>query len=141
MRSNVSPAVAPVPRRLSPLDAAPLALAVNRMRISVSAGVGRGPTPLAAFDAALMAAGSAGTIYNVASGIGHTIRSVLDALVARARVPVRIETDPARLRPSDLPVLIGDYSRLRETTGWHPSISFNQMLDDLLDYWRRAVSS
>jgi GDP-4-dehydro-6-deoxy-D-mannose reductase len=91
--------------------------------------------------AALMAAGSAGTIYNVASGIGHTIRSVLDALVARARVPVRIETDPARLRPSDLPVLIGDYSRLRETTGWHPSISFNQMLDDLLDYWRRAVSS
>jgi GDP-4-dehydro-6-deoxy-D-mannose reductase len=87
----------------------------------------------------LMETATPGAIYNVASGAGHTIRSVLDSLLSRSRVPVRIETDPARLRPNDLPVVIGDSSRLRRTTGWQPSISFAQMLDDLLSYWRRQL--
>jgi GDP-4-dehydro-6-deoxy-D-mannose reductase len=77
--------------------------------------------------------------YNVASGIGRTMRSVLDALVSRARVRVRIETDPARLRPNDVPVVVGDATRLREATGWQPSIPFDRMIDDLLEYWRRTV--
>jgi GDP-4-dehydro-6-deoxy-D-mannose reductase len=85
---------------------------------------------------ALMDKARPGTIYNVASGIGRTIRSVLEALVARARVPVRIETDPARLRPNDIPMVVGDATRLRQATGWQPVISFDQMLNDLLDYWR-----
>jgi GDP-4-dehydro-6-deoxy-D-mannose reductase len=87
--------------------------------------------------AALMQSGDSGAIYNVASGVGRSIRSVLDGLLARARVPIRIETDPARLRPNDTPVLVGDASRLRRATGWAPSVSFEQMLDDLLAYWRR----
>jgi arginine decarboxylase len=57
MTNSVSPAVTPSPPRLFALEAAPLTRAVQAMRISVSAGVGTGPTPLAAFDAALMAAG------------------------------------------------------------------------------------
>jgi GDP-4-dehydro-6-deoxy-D-mannose reductase len=80
-------------------------------------------------------------VYNVASGVGRTMRSVLDALVSRARVPVRVETDPARLRPNDLPVVVGDASRIRRATGWQPSISFDRMLDDLLHYWRRDISA
>jgi GDP-4-dehydro-6-deoxy-D-mannose reductase len=86
--------------------------------------------------AAAMTSGAAGAIYNVASGVGRPVRHILDALVARARVPVRIESDPARMRPSDIPVLIGDPTRLRETTGWTPIVSFDRMVDDLLDYWR-----
>jgi GDP-4-dehydro-6-deoxy-D-mannose reductase len=89
--------------------------------------------------AMLMATGETGTIYNVASGVGRPIRVVLDALVARARVPIRVETDPARLRPSDVPVLVGDASRLRKATGWQPAIPFEQLLDDLLDFWRRSA--
>jgi GDP-4-dehydro-6-deoxy-D-mannose reductase len=46
--------------------------------------------------------------------------------------------DQARLRPNDLPVLIGDATRLRMETGWEPRISFNRTLDDILDYWRSA---
>jgi GDP-4-dehydro-6-deoxy-D-mannose reductase len=64
---------------------------------------------------------------------------VLEALVSRSRVPVRIETDPARLRPNDIPALIGSPARIREVTGWRPVISFDQTLDDLLEYWRREV--
>lgn len=90
--------------------------------------------------AMLMEAGTPGVVYNVASGKGHPVRSVVEALVARARVPVRIAHDPGRLRPHDTPVLVGDNTRIREATGWEPAISFERMIDDLLDYWRTAVS-
>jgi len=85
---------------------------------------------------ALMTAAPPGSVYNVASGSGRTVRSVVDALVARARVPITIEIDASRFRPNDIPVLIGDPSRLRTLTGWAPAIPFDQTLDDLLDYWR-----
>lgn len=90
--------------------------------------------------ALLMERGTAGTIYNVASGIGRSMRQVLDELVRRSRAPVRVETDPDRLRPSDTPVLIGNAARLRDATGWTPAIAFDRMLDDLLDYWRAVVA-
>jgi GDP-4-dehydro-6-deoxy-D-mannose reductase len=86
--------------------------------------------------AALMARGAAGTIYNVASGIGRPIQAILDALLSRARVAVTIETDPSLLRPNDTAALVGDWSRLHRDTGWSPQITFDQMLDDLLEYWR-----
>ena len=86
--------------------------------------------------ALLMERGMPGAVYNVASGVGRPIRSILEALVARSRVPVQITTDPALFRPNDTPVVVGDASRLRTTTGWTPSIGFERMLDDLLDYWR-----
>jgi GDP-4-dehydro-6-deoxy-D-mannose reductase len=87
----------------------------------------------------LMALGSSGTIYNVASGVGRTIGSVLEALLSRARVAVRVEQDAARLRTQDPSALVGNPARLREATGWEPLIPFERMLDDLLDYWRAAV--
>jgi len=86
--------------------------------------------------AQLMDQGTSGIVYNVASGVARPVRWVLDELVARARVPVRVEPDPARMRPSDVPVLVGDASRLRAATGWKPEISPERMLDDLLEYWR-----
>lgn len=89
--------------------------------------------------ALLMEHGVPGVVYNVASGIGRKTRDVLETLVALARVPVRVETDPARLRPNDIPVLVGDSSRLRAATGWTPQIPFARMLGDLLDYWRQQV--
>ena len=85
---------------------------------------------------ALMHSGESGTIYNVASGVARPVRAVLAALASHARVPIRIDTDPARLRPNDTPVVVGDAARLRRATGWSPVIPFEQMLEDLLDYWR-----
>jgi len=88
----------------------------------------------------LMARGRSGVPYNVCSGVARAIRDVLDGLRARARVPVRVEIDPSRLRPNDTPVLVGDPARLQADTGWRPEISFDQMLDDLMEYWRRQVA-
>jgi GDP-4-dehydro-6-deoxy-D-mannose reductase len=88
---------------------------------------------------ALLHRGAPSTVYNVASGTARVMRSVLDALVARARVKVRVETDPTLMRPSDTPVVLGDAARLRRTTGWRPEIRFEQTLDDLLNYWRSVT--
>ena len=83
--------------------------------------------------------GTTGQIYNVGSGVGHTIQSVLDALLSRARVEVRIETDPERLRLRETSALVADTSRLHHQTGWQPQISFDSMLDGLLEYWRAEI--
>ena len=91
-----------------------------------------------AYDA-LMQHGVPGTIYNVASGVGRTVGQIVDALTSRSRTPVRVEVDPSRLRASDIPVLVGDASRLRQATGWAPQIPFEQTMDDLLEYWRRSA--
>lgn len=89
---------------------------------------------------ALMERGKAGEIYNVGSGTGRRIQSLLDALRSRSRVPVHVETDPQRLRPIENTAVIADTSRLRDQTGWQPEISFDSMLDRLLEYWRHEVS-
>lgn len=89
---------------------------------------------------ALMQKGTPSNVYNVSSGVARSMRSILEALVHRAHVAVRIETDPARLRPSDTPVILGDSTRMRTATGWRPDIPFDQTLDDLLAYWRNATA-
>jgi GDP-4-dehydro-6-deoxy-D-mannose reductase len=80
--------------------------------------------------------GEPGEVYNIASGRGITIREMLDRLLAMSKVEVRVETDPARLRPSDVEVLLGDASKFRAATGWEPRIPLEQTLADTLDYWR-----
>lgn len=89
-----------------------------------------------AYDA-LARHGRAGSVYNVASGTAHAMRALLDGLLALSPVQIRIEQDPARMRPHDTPVLTGDASKLRQATGWVPQIGWEQMLADLLAYWRQ----
>lgn len=89
---------------------------------------------------ALMARSTPEGTYNVASGTGRPMHEILDALVARARVPIQVVSDPERMRPHDTPAVVGDASKLRTTTGWVPVIGFEQMMDDLLDYWRTIVA-
>ena len=86
------------------------------------------------------AKGKPGEVYNLASGKAITIRAMLDKLIAMAKVEVKVETDPARLRPSDVEVLIGDSSKFHADTGWEPRISFDQTLEDLLNYWRQRIA-
>jgi GDP-4-dehydro-6-deoxy-D-mannose reductase len=88
----------------------------------------------------LVERGLPGRPYNVASGTGRPIRALLDALLARSRTVIRVETDPARTRTHDVTRLIGDSARLRADTGWEPGIPFDRMIDDLLHYWRREAA-
>ncbi|MFQ5600557.1 MAG: GDP-mannose 4,6-dehydratase [Candidatus Krumholzibacteriia bacterium] len=88
----------------------------------------------------LMQKGEPGRAYNVCRGESHRLRDLVDALVAHARADVRIEPDPTRMRPADLPVLRGDPARLRASTGWEPRLSMETTLADVLEDWRRRIS-
>ena len=74
--------------------------------------------------------------FNIGSGEAVSISSILDELISLARIKVQREVDPARLRPSDVPVLAGDCSAFEKATGWQPRIPLRQSLEDLLNYWR-----
>jgi GDP-4-dehydro-6-deoxy-D-mannose reductase len=84
--------------------------------------------------------GKAGECYNVASGTGITIAELLRELLSLSSLTIRTEEDPLRLRPSDVEALVGDYSKLHETTGWKPEIPLRQTLEDLLNYWRSTIA-
>lgn len=83
--------------------------------------------------------GKAGEVYNLASGQAVTIAELLDMLLAHTDTQVEIEVDPDRLRPSDVEILLGDYSKFRSDTGWQPEIPLSQTVEDLLNYWRGRI--
>lgn len=85
---------------------------------------------------AILERGTPGRPYNVCSGRAITIGEVLDRLLARARVPIRVRVDEARLRPNDVPLLLGDPTRIRTELGWQSEIPLDRTLDDLLEDWR-----
>jgi GDP-4-dehydro-6-deoxy-D-mannose reductase len=87
----------------------------------------------------LIEKGRDGEVYNVCSGRGTAIRGLLDILLNDARVDVEVRVDKTRLRPSDIPALIGDARRLHDHTGWEPQIPIERTLGDLLEAWRSAV--
>ena len=89
----------------------------------------------------MMAKAKPGVPYNVCAGLPLPISELVELMRSKARVPVAIELDPARLRPSDTPVVLGDYSRLAADTGWTPQIPFERTADDLLAYWRQQIAA
>ena len=86
--------------------------------------------------------GDSGRAYNVCSGHALSIGDLLDMLLARARVAIRVRVDTVRYRPNDIPFIIGDHTRISSELGWQPMISHERTLDDLLEFWRaRAMTT
>jgi GDP-4-dehydro-6-deoxy-D-mannose reductase len=83
--------------------------------------------------------GAPGEVYNIGSGVTHSIKELLEMLISLTPVEVCVEVDSKRLRPSDVPLLVADSSKFVALTGWAPQIPFQQTLRDLLDYWRERV--
>jgi GDP-4-dehydro-6-deoxy-D-mannose reductase len=88
----------------------------------------------------LVEAGRPGRPYNVCRGLAYRIGDLLDTLLGFARARIRVSVDPARLRPSDDPVLMGDPSRIATEVGWRAEIPIDETLRDLLDDWRQRVA-
>ena len=81
----------------------------------------------------------AGEVYNVGRGRTWTMGEMLNILLSHSTVKIRTQEDPARLRPSDVPILWADASKFQRATGWEPKIPFEQTLRDELDHWRLLV--
>jgi GDP-4-dehydro-6-deoxy-D-mannose reductase len=89
----------------------------------------------------LITEGEPGQVYNVGAGKSHSMQELLDTLLAMSRVPIEVQQDPQRMRPSDVPDAVCDASRIRERIGWQAKISFEQSLQDVLDYWRQEKAA
>ena len=85
--------------------------------------------------------GEAGEVYNLASGRPQSVRGLLEMLLGYSRTDIRVERDPSRYRPVDVPVVYGSAEKFRCRTGWEPDIPFEQTLRDVLDYWRQEVGA
>jgi GDP-4-dehydro-6-deoxy-D-mannose reductase len=83
----------------------------------------------------LMLLGKPGEAYNICTGQGRKIADILAKLVSLASVEIKVVPDPARMRPADDPVLIGDSTKLR-SLGWKPLVPLEKTMADILDYWR-----
>ncbi len=84
--------------------------------------------------------GVAGEVYNICSGVDHSIQEIADVLLGLASHPMELKVDESLIRPVDLPILRGSAAKLTEATGWTPEISLSTTLADLLSWHRSEIS-
>lgn len=88
---------------------------------------------------AIILQGKRGETYNVGSGKAMEIREMLETILSFSTASITIETDPAKLRPVDVPIIEADTSKLYNLTGWKPLIPFQQTVQETLNYWRNLI--
>ena len=83
----------------------------------------------------------AGEYYNIGGSYTCTVGDTLNALIdmSTAKDKIKVVTDPERLRPIDADLQVPDCRKFKEHTGWEPEISFEQTMEDLLNYWRDRI--
>lgn len=90
--------------------------------------------------ALLVKHGEPGAAYNLGTGQAYSIQYLLDTLLSYTPVEIRVEIEKDRMRPSDMPIIYADNSKLRTATGWKPCFAFEDSLRLVLDYWRKEVT-
>ena len=87
----------------------------------------------------LLERGERGETYNVSSGTAVSLKHILEQLRSQSLSTIEVEVDPAKLRKTDIVRLQGDNRKLREATGWEPTVPLERTLTDLLGYWRESL--
>lgn len=82
--------------------------------------------------------GKSNTVYNVGSGNTYSIENLINTLISMSKCTISVESDAARMRKSDTPVIKCNNSRLIEDTGWNPQFDINTTLEDVLNSFRKA---
>lgn len=80
-----------------------------------------------------------GEVYNICSGKAYSMKQVIDLIFKQTSMKIKVTPDPKRIRPSDVELLLGDYSKFAKETGWAPQIPFEQALKETLDFWREKI--
>lgn len=89
--------------------------------------------------ALLVQKGMPGETYNVGSGCAYAIREILDLIISMSSINIKVEIDPNKIRPVDVPIIEADVTKLNQATGWTQQIPLNQTIQETLDYWRERV--
>lgn len=78
-----------------------------------------------------------GDVVNICSGNGHSMEEVLKTLISMSDIKsIETEIDVNRMRPSDVPLLVGSNHKLKGMIDWNPSITWKESMKELLNYWR-----
>lgn len=85
----------------------------------------------------LIVKGERGETYNVGSGHAVSIDSILQMIVSKAKCEIKVEIDPTKLRPIDVPIIEADTSKLQKCTGWRPEIALPQTIEETLEFYRK----
>ena len=83
--------------------------------------------------------GEEGQVYNLGSERAESIQELLSMLLEMSEAEIEVVQEPARLRPTDVPVVVSDCSKFRERTGWSATVSLRDSLESVLKYWRERV--
>jgi GDP-4-dehydro-6-deoxy-D-mannose reductase len=78
-----------------------------------------------------------GTVYNLCSGKAYNLKDLLNILISMSTEDIKIEVDKMKFRPSDLPIMVGDNTKIKSEIDWEPKIDIHKTLKDLLDFWRK----
>lgn len=84
----------------------------------------------------LMESGKIGEVYNIGSGNAYRVQEILDILLSLSNTKIKVEIDPEKLRPSDVPIIQCDNSKIKAHVNWVPQYDIKNTLKDTLDYWR-----
>ena len=84
--------------------------------------------------------GLGGEAYNVCSGNAISIAALAEQMAGLLSCEIKLVEDPALFRPVEVPVLVGDCSKLEAATGWHPEIGLTKTLTDVVEYWRQRLA-
>jgi len=87
----------------------------------------------------LLQDGSPGNVYNLCSGEATRIGDIVALVQEKGTVPTEVAVDSSRLRPTDEPILMGDNSKLRNATGWEPKISMEEIVSEIMAFWRERI--
>ena len=86
-------------------------------------------------------AGEAGEAYNVCSGNATTLMDAIESLQAMLDTEVNIEIDPERYRHAEIPEIRGSHEKLKTGTDWCPVKSFEELMQDLFNYWKTHLQT
>ncbi len=88
-----------------------------------------------------MEKGLSGELYVIGTEQIFTMKEVLDKLIKHSAMAekIRVEVDPARVRPTELMTFIGDYTKFKKATGWERKYDLEDTLENVLNYWRDFI--
>ncbi len=83
--------------------------------------------------------GRPGETYNVGSGHAISVGSILHKILSHTKAEIKVQIDPEKIRPVDIPIIEANTKKIYDHTGWKPEISLEETVVDTLDYWRKEI--
>jgi len=84
--------------------------------------------------------GEPGAVYNICSGVGHSLQELLDGLLSLSPIPFKVVQDESLMRPTEISYCVGSNQLFTELTGWSPQIPWSQTLMDILENHRYQIA-